>query len=112
MGTSTAPARVRGAARPQPREIDDHRVTGLVELLKAVADPTRLHMLAILAGSGSPVCVCDLTATFQLSQPTISHHMGKLRRAGLISSTKIGIWVHYELRPEAQETVRSILELP
>ncbi len=110
MATS-APIRARGTVRPQELEIEDVRVSGLVDLLKAVADPTRLHMLAILAGSRSPVCVCDLTATFSLTQPTISHHMAKLRRAGLVSSTKIGIWAYYELRPEALPTVRSILEL-
>jgi ArsR family transcriptional regulator, arsenate/arsenite/antimonite-responsive transcriptional repressor len=105
------PIRLRGTVQPQSLELDEPSATALVDLLKAVADPTRLHMLAILAGCRSPVCVCDLTATFRLSQPTISHHMGKLRRAGLVSSTKIGIWAYYEIRPDARLTVRSILEL-
>jgi ArsR family transcriptional regulator len=111
MVGTPAPVRLRGTAQPRELEIDDRRVAELVELLRAVADPTRLQMLAILVGARSPVCVCDLTATFRLSQPTISHHMGKLKRAGLVSSTKTGIWVHYEVRPEVRPTVRSILRL-
>ena len=111
MATTSAPVRLRGSARAQELEMDDRRVAGMVELLKAVADPTRLHMLAILAGARAPVCVCDLTATFNLSQPTISHHMAKLRRAGLVSSTRRGIWGYYELRAEARPTITTILEL-
>jgi ArsR family transcriptional regulator len=111
MVRTPAPIRLRGTAQPQELEIDAERAAALVELLKAVADPTRLHMLAILVGARSPVCICDLTATFRLSQPTISHHMGKLKRAGLVSSTKTGIWAYYELRAEVRPTVRSILKL-
>jgi len=111
MVSTPAPIRLRGTAQPQELEIDAGRAAALVELLKAAADPTRLHVLAILAGARSPVCICDLTATFRLSQPTISHHMGKLKRAGLVSSTKMGIWAYYELRPEVRPTVRSILKL-
>ena len=111
VGVTSVPIRLRGTAQPQALEIDDDRMVGLVELLKAVADPTRLHMLAILAGARSPVCICDLTATFRLSQPTLSHHMGKLKRAGLVSSTRMGIWAYYELQPEARPTVRQILKL-
>ena len=111
MAATPVAIRLRGTAQPQELEIDDRRVAVLVELLRAVADPTRLHMLAILVDARSPVCICDLTATFRLSQPTISHHMGKLKRAGLVSSTKAGIWVYYEVRPEVRPTVRSILRL-
>ena len=111
VASTSAPIRLRGTAQAQPLEIDNGRVRGLVELLKAVADPTRLQMLAILASTRSPVCICDLTASFRLSQPTISHHMGKLKRARLVSSTKMGIWVYYEVEPEARATVRSILKL-
>ena len=57
-------------------------------LLRALADPTRLAM----------VCVCDFTATFDLGQPTISHHMGRLRAAGLVESEKRGLWIYYRLR--------------
>jgi ArsR family transcriptional regulator len=107
----TTSLRMRGTARAQELELDGARVEGLVELLKAAGDPTRLQILAILAGSRSPVCICDLTATFDLSQPTISHHIGKLRRTGLVSVTRRGIWAYYELRQEARATVRSILQL-
>lgn len=52
-------------------------------------------MLAALRGAEIPVCVCDLTAAFRLSQPTISHHMAKLRRAGLVEARRDGVWTHY-----------------
>jgi len=67
-------------------------------LLKALADPTRLAMVWCLRRADAPVCVCDFTATFDLGQPTISHHMGRLRAAGLVESEKRGLWIYYRLR--------------
>jgi ArsR family transcriptional regulator, arsenate/arsenite/antimonite-responsive transcriptional repressor len=80
------------------------------ELLKALADPTRLSMLACLWAARAPVCICDFTATFELSQPTISHHMAKLRSAGLIEAEKRGIWVYYRLRGDLSGPTASLLE--
>jgi ArsR family transcriptional regulator len=65
------------------------------DLLRAIADPTRLSMLACLRRARQAVCICDFTAAFNLSQPTISHHMGKLRNAGLVTAEKRGIWTFY-----------------
>jgi len=67
--------------------------------LRAAADPTRLGVLQLLAAAKAPVCVCDITARFRLSQPTISHHLRILRRAGLVSASRRGIWAHYAVRP-------------
>lgn len=78
-------------------------------LLKALADPTRLSMVACLWKAATPICVCDFTATFNLSQPTISHHMAKLREAGLVESHKQGIWVYYRLRDDIPEVARRLL---
>jgi DNA-binding transcriptional ArsR family regulator len=79
------------------------------EVLKALAEPTRLSMVAALWGADVPICICDFTAAFDLSQPTISHHMGKLKAAGLVESTKRGIWVYYSLRPNLPPSVVDLL---
>jgi ArsR family transcriptional regulator len=79
------------------------------EVLKALAEPTRLSMIAALWAADAPVCICDFTATFDLSQSTISHHMGKLKSAGLVESSKQGIWVYYSLREDMPGEVVDLL---
>ena len=86
------------------------RVEQLSEILKALSDPTRLEIVAILRDATEPVCVCDLTSTFDLSQPTLSHHMARLRQAGLIESEKRGIWAFYRLRTDLSPQVRRFVE--
>lgn len=78
-------------------------------LMKALADPTRLTMVAALWKAESPVCICDFTADLELSQPTISHHMAKLKEAGLVESEKDGIWIYYRLRHDLQPETRRLL---
>jgi ArsR family transcriptional regulator len=69
--------------------------------LKAVADPTRLQILAMIAASeNQESCVCNLTEPLDLTQPTISHHLKKLAEAGLISGERRGTWVWYSLNRE------------
>jgi ArsR family transcriptional regulator len=75
---------------------------------KALSDPTRVGIVNRLAAADE-VCVCDLTAAFDLSQPTISHHLRVLRDAGLVTSTKRGTWAYYRLVPEAVEPLRLAL---
>jgi ArsR family transcriptional regulator len=79
------------------------------DLMKALADPTRLTMLASLWRSAEPICICDFTAGLALSQPTISHHMAKLKTAGLVDSEKRGIWTYYRLRAKLAPDTRRIL---
>ena len=79
------------------------------ELMKALADPTRLTMLASLWKAGGEICICDFTAGLGLSQPTISHHMAKLRAAGLVDCEKRGIWVYYRLRDKMPTETRKLL---
>lgn len=86
------------------------RVEQLSEVLKALADPTRLEIVAILRDATEPVCVCDLTTTFDLSQPTLSHHMARLREAGLVESEKRGIWSFYRLRGDLPAPARRLVE--
>ena|ERR1700752_1021040 len=79
------------------------------ELMKALGDSTRLRMLASLWKSEAPICVCDFTAGLGLTQPTISHHMSKLREAGLVDCEKRGIWVYYRLAGRLKPSTRQLL---
>jgi len=82
---------------------------GRAELIKALADPTRLTIVASLAKATIPICICDFTAGLDLSQPTISHHMAKLKEAGLAESEKRGIWIYYRLRDRMPAETRKLL---
>lgn len=79
------------------------------ELMKALADPHRLTILASLWKADGPICICDFTAGLELSQPTISHHMAKLREAGLVDAEKRGIWIYYRLRDKLPTETRKLL---
>jgi ArsR family transcriptional regulator, arsenate/arsenite/antimonite-responsive transcriptional repressor len=105
------PVRTRGVCCDLEVEIDHAKVAETVELLKALADPTRLSMVATLRRQAGPVCVCDLVAAFELTQPTISHHMAVLKRAGLVESVKSGIWVYYRLREDLPPAVSKALQV-
>lgn len=70
---------------------------------KAMADPTRLEILRLVNGQSAPVCVCDIVDAFELSQPTISHHLKVLREAGLLAMTRAGIWTFYAPDPGAPD---------
>jgi ArsR family transcriptional regulator len=79
------------------------------KLMKALADPTRLTMLASLWKADAPICICDFTAGLRLSQPTISHHMAKLKEAGLVDSEKRGIWIYYRVHDKLAPATRRVL---
>ncbi|HXN78738.1 MAG TPA: metalloregulator ArsR/SmtB family transcription factor [Candidatus Dormibacteraeota bacterium] len=79
------------------------------DLMKALADPTRLTMLASLWKADAPICICDFTAGLGLSQPTISHHMARLKSAGLVDSEKRGIWIYYRLNKKLAPSTREVL---
>jgi ArsR family transcriptional regulator len=96
-------------ARPRKPSRSAEQVAAM---LKAIADPTRLTMLALLAAQVDALCVCHLEAHFHLSQPTISHHLKVLREAGLVTSERRGAWVHYALdraRVEAQPGLSAVI---
>jgi ArsR family transcriptional regulator len=82
--------------------------TDLAGRFRALADPTRVALVNRLSGADE-LCVCDLTAAFDLSQPTISHHLKILRGAGLVESSRRGTWAYYRLVPEAVEALRGAL---
>ena len=108
---STLPERVKGVCSPPSIPLPLTRVDASVELLKALADPTRLQMIGVLKRSAQPLCICDFTAAFELSQPTISHHMAKLRDAGLVDVTKVGIWAYYRLAGHLEPKTRALLDV-
>jgi len=74
----------------------------IAPLLKALADPVRLRLLSLVAShADGEACICDLNVAFDLSQPTISHHLKVLHEAGLLDRDKRGVWVYYRVRSEA-----------
>jgi ArsR family transcriptional regulator, arsenate/arsenite/antimonite-responsive transcriptional repressor len=104
------PDRIKGVCCPPAIPLQLARVDESVEVLKALADPTRLQMIGILKRASEPVCICDFTAAFDLTQPTISHHMAKLKEAGLVDVTREGIWAYYRLRRNLDHRTRALLE--
>lgn len=78
-------------------------------LLKALADPVRLRLMSmVLSREGAEACACELLPAFELSQPTISHHLKVLHEAGLLEREKRGVWVFYRARPEALAAVGAL----
>jgi ArsR family transcriptional regulator, arsenate/arsenite/antimonite-responsive transcriptional repressor len=82
-------------------------------LLKALADPVRLRLMSLVASHpGGEACVCDLNQAFDLSQPTISHHLKVLHEAGLLDRDKRGVWVYYRARTEALAGLGTLIGSP
>ncbi|HWI42629.1 MAG TPA: metalloregulator ArsR/SmtB family transcription factor [Nocardioides sp.] len=82
----------------------------IAPLLKAMADPVRLRLLSLVAAhEGGEACVCDLNDAFDLSQPTISHHLKVLHGAGLLDRSKRGTWVYYSVRREALADLAALI---
>jgi ArsR family transcriptional regulator len=86
------------------------QAAALVPMFKALGDPVRLRLMSMIASAQSEVCVCDLTAGFDLSQPTISHHLKVLREAGLVDSERRGTWVYYRVHPDALRALSALLD--
>ena len=82
----------------------------IVPLVKALADPVRLRLLSLVAShADGEACVCDLNDAFDLSQPTISHHLKLLHDAGLLDRDKRGVWVYYRLNTAALGDLAALL---
>jgi len=89
-------------------EVDAKSLAGM---FKALSDPVRLRLLSLIAShDGGEACVCDLTGEFDVSQPTISHHLRVLRESGLIDCERRGTWVYYWVLPDALTRLSSLLE--
>lgn len=92
----------------EPLSLD--QAEAVAPLLKAMADPVRLRLLSLIAAhEAGEACVCDLQGVFDLSQPTISHHLKVLHQAGLVERSKRGVWVFYRVRREALADLVSLL---
>jgi ArsR family transcriptional regulator, arsenate/arsenite/antimonite-responsive transcriptional repressor len=82
----------------------------IAPLLKALADPVRLRLMSLVAShAGGEACVCDLNDAFDLSQPTISHHLKVLHDAGLVDREKRGVWAYFMIRPAALAGIAALM---
>jgi ArsR family transcriptional regulator len=80
-------------------------------VFKALSDPVRLRLLSLIAShAGGEACVCELTGFFDVSEPTISHHLKALRHAGLVTSQRRASWVYYQVVPEALAGLSALLD--
>jgi ArsR family transcriptional regulator len=114
-----SPAAVRRAvaeacSTPLVRDpVGEAAAAGLAQVFRALGDPVRLRLVSLIgAHQGGEACVCELTAAFDLTQPTISHHLKVLREAGIIGSERRGTWVYYRLVPAALERMAALLSPP
>ncbi|MPY61503.1 ArsR/SmtB family transcription factor [Streptomyces spongiae] len=97
--------------------VDEERAGELARVFKALGDPVRLRLLSMIASRGEggeggergEICVCELTPAFELSQPTISHHLKLLRQAGLIDCERRGTWVYYWVLPGVLDQLAAFL---
>ncbi|MFF0148968.1 ArsR family transcriptional regulator [Amycolatopsis sulphurea] len=90
--------------------LSEDQAVELAKLFKAMADPVRLRLLSLIAShSGGEACVCDLTGPFELTGPTISHHLKVLREAGLITGERRGTWVYYRVHSEVLARLSAVL---
>jgi ArsR family transcriptional regulator len=112
--TVISPAETAACCSPltsQPLSIEQARQ--VAPLLKALADPVRLRLMSLVAShEGGEACICDLNAAFDLSQPTISHHMKVLYEAGLVDRDKRGVWVYYHARTQALASLGALIGVP
>jgi ArsR family transcriptional regulator, arsenate/arsenite/antimonite-responsive transcriptional repressor len=78
-------------------------------IAKALGDPIRMQLVDVLRKHAGKVCVCELVPLFDLSQPTVSHHLKVLREAGIVGSERRGLWAYYYVNPEALEELSAWL---
>ena len=100
-----------GCCAPLAREpLTGEQAVELARVFKAMGDPVRLRLLSLIAShEGGEACVCDLTDVFELTGPTISHHLKVLREAGLITGERRGTWVFYRIQPDALRSASQLL---
>ena len=110
-----APKQKRPAGEPccEPvvyPEIERQQAERMSAVAKALGDPIRMQLVDVLRKHAGKVCVCELVPLFDLSQPTVSHHLKKLREAGIVGSERRGLWAYYYVNPEALEEVSAWLK--
>jgi len=82
-------------------DVERAQAERIAAIAKALADPIRLQLVDVLRQHAGKVCVCELVPLFELSQPTVSHHLKVLREAGIVDSERRGLWAYYYVLPEA-----------
>jgi ArsR family transcriptional regulator len=82
-------------------DVDRGQAIRMAAVAKALGDPIRLQLIDVLRKHAGKVCVCELVPLFDISQPTLSHHLKKLRDAGLVDSERQGLWAYYYVIPDA-----------
>ena len=109
-----SPADTAACCPPLSREsLSAEQAAQIAPLLKALAEPVRLRLMSLIASHpGGEACVCDLNDAFDLSQPTISHHLKVLHEAGLLDRDKRGVWVYYRARTEALASLGALIGDP
>ena len=111
-----APKQKRPAGEPccEPvvyPDVERRQAERMAAIAKALADPVRLQLVDVLRKHAGKVCVCELVPLFDLSQPTVSHHLKKLREAGLLTSERRGTWVYYQVAPSVVAAMSAMLDL-
>src|SRR6188474_1013269 len=104
--------RAKGAACCEPVVYPDvarEQAERMGEVAKALGDPVRIQLVDVLRKHAGKVCVCELVPLFDLSQPTVSHHLKVLREAGIVGSERRGLWAYYYVHPDALEELSSWL---
>ena len=112
MSARTAPQPIDAdiCCAPVSSEVlDEDQAETLARSFAALADPTRLRLLSLIASADGEVCACDLVEPSGRSQPTISHHMKILVDAGLVTREKRSLWVWYRVVPERLQALRATL---
>ena len=82
----------------------------VLTIFKALADGTRFDVYRLIAAQEAPICACDIVDRFDVSQPTIAHHLKVLRDARLITSTRQGIWAYYQVNPSCVDVLRMVAD--
>jgi ArsR family transcriptional regulator len=90
-------------------DVDRQEAERMAAVAKALGDPIRLQLVDVLRKHAGKVCVCELVPLFDLSQPTVSHHLKKLREAGIVGSERRGLWAYYYVVPGALEEIAAWL---
>jgi ArsR family transcriptional regulator len=111
MSLELTPVQTVACCSPLAREsLSENEAARIAPLLKALADPVRLRLMSLVAShEGGEACVCDLNDAFELSQPTISHHLKLLHEVGLLDREKRGVWVYYRARTEALQNLAALI---
>jgi ArsR family transcriptional regulator, arsenate/arsenite/antimonite-responsive transcriptional repressor len=90
-------------------DVERQQAERMASVAKALADPIRLQLVDVLRKHAGKVCVCELVPLFDLSQPTVSHHLKVLRNAGIVDSERRGLWAYYYVIPDALEELSAWL---